>query len=68
MNKNDVQKLIDLCQKRYDEAKQNPDCVEDFDKYPHLFVLACVMDRQIKAERAWNIPYIIADEHGTFRI
>lgn len=24
MNKNDVQKLIDLCQKRYDKAKQNP--------------------------------------------
>lgn len=68
MNENDVNKLIALCQKRYDEAKQNPGCMEDFDKYPHLFVLACVMDRQIKAERAWNIPYIIADEIGSREI
>lgn len=68
MNDSDVQKLIDLCQKRYDKAKQNPGCMEDFDKYPHLFVLACVMDRQIKAVRAWNIPYIIADEIGSREI
>lgn len=27
--------------------------------YPHLFVLACLMDRQIKAEKAWAIPYLV---------
>ena len=42
--------------------------MEDFDKYPHLFVLACVMDRQIKAERAWKLPYVIADEIGSREI
>ena len=37
---------------------------EDFIKYPHLFVLGCVMDSQINAEKAWKIPYQIAEELG----
>ena len=29
----------------------------DLEKYPHLFLLACIANRQIKAEKAWSIPY-----------
>ena len=68
MEDKNVQKLISLCQKRYEQAKQNPVRLQDFDKYPHLFVLVCIMDRQIKTERACNIPYVVAEEIGSHEI
>lgn len=42
--------------------------LNDLENYPHAFVLACLMDRQINAERAWAIPYKIYKEVGTFNI
>ena len=39
-----------------------------FNQYPHAFVLGCVMDKQIKAERAWEIPYKVYLELGNFEI
>ena len=36
--------------------------IYDIEELPHLFVLACLMDRQIKAERAWEIPCIVCNE------
>lgn len=38
--------------------------LNDLEHHPHAFVLACVMDRQIKAEKAWLIPYYIAKRLG----
>jgi endonuclease III len=42
--------------------------LNDLEKYPHAYVLACLMDRQIKAERAWVIPYEIFNEVSSFEI
>lgn len=40
--------------------------LNDLEKYPHAYVLACLMGRQIKAERAWAIPYAIYKELNSF--
>jgi endonuclease III len=40
--------------------------LNDLDRYPHAFVLACIMDRQIKAEKAWMIPYRFQEKLGNF--
>ena len=40
--------------------------LNNIDNYPHAFVLACVMDKQIKAELAWLIPYRISTKLGGF--
>ena len=48
---------------------ENPEAdnlLNDLNEFPHAFVLACVMDRQVKAERAWLIPHEISKELGDF--
>jgi len=63
-------KLLQIAKKRFieqdgnnvhfvDDVKANI-LLNDINKYPHFFVLACLMDRGIKAEKAWEIPYKVS--------
>jgi uncharacterized HhH-GPD family protein len=38
--------------------------LNDLRTYPHAFALACLMDRQIRYEKAWVIPHEIAQRMG----
>lgn len=72
-------RIIDILIKRGNELLNQPyepnrftghreadELLNSLSDYPHAFVLACVMDRQIRAERAWMIPYHIKNEIGGF--
>lgn len=41
--------------------------LNDLNEFPHAFVIACVMDRQIKAEIAWAAPAHLKKRIGTFQ-
>lgn len=40
--------------------------LNDLAGHPHAFVLACIMDRQVKAENAWLIPYRVSEKLKDF--
>lgn len=40
--------------------------VKDLEGHPHAYVIACVMDRQVTAEKAWSIPYAMQQRLGSF--
>lgn len=63
------EELLNQPHRRIDFTKNSEadNLLNNFKEYPHAFVLACVMDRQIKAERAWLIPYKISEEIGGFK-
>jgi endonuclease-3 len=42
--------------------------INDLHAHPHAFVLACIMDRQVKAEIAWRISYRFSQKLGGFSI
>ena len=64
IDKQYIGKIISIAKQRYDSClnKVLNQAEKDQWDYPHLFVLGCVMDSQIEYERAWRIPFIIADE------
>ena len=64
--KNRGQNLFDKPKEeiKYTKVVKADKILNDIERYPHIFVLGCVMDRQIKAERAWLIPYKVSQEIG----
>jgi endonuclease III len=70
--------LVEIATRRFDEIDsqivhftdeiESDEFLNDLKNYPHAFVLACIMDRQIKAERAWKIPYLVCKEFDSFTI
>ena len=67
------EKLIQLGQEYFDKNngyaeftkdKDLDDRLNDLVNYPHIYVLGCCMDRQIKSEKAWLIPIQVANILG----
>ena len=49
----------------------NPDAdrlLNQIERYPHAFLFGCLVDRQVAAERAWLLPYELAQRNRTFEI
>lgn len=65
VNEEYKKKIVEIANEFYNQkviaAKHND---KDFKEYPHLFLLGAVMDSQISADKAWKIPYKIAEELG----
>ncbi|OQZ02065.1 MAG: iron-sulfur cluster loop [Candidatus Brocadia sp. UTAMX1] len=50
----------------FTKVREADDLLNDLTAHPHAFVLACVMDRQMKAEKAWLIPYKLLEKVQDF--
>ena len=67
-----VQKLIDMGNEIINSSKKplsfsdSGQLIDDIENHSHLFLLGCIADKQIKADRAWEIPIKIAREIGGF--
>lgn len=51
---------------KFTHNKEADDLLNDLKRFPHAYVIACIMDKQIKAERAWLIPFLLYQRLGTF--
>lgn len=67
--KKDATKILIKLAKEYYEQEHRSGLtskeLKTYKKYPHFFVIGCLMDRQIRANNAWSIPDTIAQQLGT---
>ena len=61
-------KLFDAAPKAvvFTQNREADQLLNDLEHTPHAFVIACVMNRQMKAENAWLIPQKISQKIGGF--
>lgn len=59
-----INEMLKICKDIYDSYQPKKEDTILYKKHPHLFVLGCVMDSQIDADKAWNIPKLVAKEVG----
>ncbi len=52
----------------FTKNEESDNLLNDLERYPHAFVIGCLMDRQIRANRAWLIPYKIKKILNGFKI
>lgn len=57
-----LEKPADLDEVQHQEATS---LVHPLKHHPHAFVIACILDRQIYADRAWLIPYRLSRRIGS---
>ena len=53
---------------RYMQRYEADKLLNDFDKYPHAFVIGCIADKQVDADIAWLTPYNIFSQVDSFEI
>jgi endonuclease III len=74
-----VTTIRDILKKRGEELLEQPrkpslftcnvnadTLLNDIERYPHAFVVACLMDRQWQAEKCWAVPYRFKERLGSF--
>ncbi len=50
----------------YAGHEQADQLIADLQQYPHAFVLAALVDRQVKSQVAWMLPWELKNRLGTF--
>ena len=51
---------------RFTDHQEAKALLNDLKHHPHAFVIGCIMDRRVPAERAWLIPYRLKQRIGSF--